>query len=255
MRRTIRLTGRKQLPRSCASVSMREVADKKVLTFTIADMHSFKGFPQSARIMVKLVENKQVELVDFGTLGHLKTAIDLKNQTYDDPTCQLRVANADGDRLGILLGSTRSWRLNSDHPEQQGGVRGLLNFLPAKIAPRTWKLNIEENAHPVIQIDDRIPNPKSWAKSDPIFVGTIMPAIMHQVFTDILDYENPEETDWMNDWLKWADALTPGNPPPAYPSENRERREWIDGMIDSFSQRHKLSDRIIDLLLDKGEDK
>jgi len=245
MRRSIRLTGRRQLPRSCVNVAMREVGGRKVLTMTIADSAAIKAFPANARVMVKLIETKQMELVDFGTLGNPKTAVELANQNYIDPSCQLRIANADEERLGVLLGSTQSWRLSSDDPEQTGGVRGLLNFLPAKIAPRTWKLNIEENSHPVIYIDNRIPDPRSWAKSDPVFVGTVMPAIIYQVFDDILSHDNPEDTEWMSDWLRWADGLMPGNVRPQQP-DIKDRRDWIDGLIDTFCQRHKLSDRIVD---------
>jgi hypothetical protein len=247
MRRTIRLTGRRQIPRSSVTVSMRDVAGKKVLILAIADPKVFKSFPSNARVMVKLIETKQMELIEFGSLGSLKYAIDLVNQDYVDPSCQLRLASVDGERLGVLLGSTQPWRLSSDHPEESGGVRGLLDFLPAKIAPRTWKLNIEENTHPVIQIDNRIPDPRWWAKNDPTFVATIMPAIIHQIFEDILSHDNPEETEWMNDWLRWADGLMPGNNAPEKATV-RDRREWIDGLIDTFCQRHKLSDRIIDHL-------
>jgi hypothetical protein len=251
MRRTIRLTGRRQLPRSCAAISIREVAGKKLLTFTIADQQALKGFPLGARLQVRLDENKQLELVDLGTLGAPKTAVELQNQSYIDPTCELRIAMADGDKLGLLLGSTRSWRLNSDSPEHVGGVRGLLNFLPGKIAPRTWKLNIDENAHPIIQIDSRIPDPRSWAKSDPVFVATIMPAIIHQIFDDILSHEAPQDTEWMKDWLQWADGLMPGRMLPEKPDVG-ERRDWINDLIDSFCNRHKLSDRIVDRLIGTG---
>ena len=247
MRRTIRLTGRKQLSRSSINLSLRDVAGKKILTLAIANPAAFKAFPSTARVMVKLIETKQMELVEFGTLGSLKSAVDLSNQDYSDPSCQLRIASADSTQFGVLLGSTRSWRLSSDAPEQAGSVRGILSFLPAKIAPRTWKLHIKEDTHPVIEIDNRIPDPRTWAKKDPIFVGTVMPAVIHQVFDDILSQENPEETEWMNDWLVWAERLMPGGNPPQ--SANiKERRDWIDGLIDTFCKRHKLSDRIIDHL-------
>lgn len=251
MRRTIRLTGRRQLDRKSAAIAIREVGGKKLLTFTFADEKAFKGFPASARLQVRLDENKQLELIDLGTVGSPKTAVELENQNYIDPTCMLRVAKADGENFGVLLGSTGSWRLQSDNPNQNGGVRGLLNFLPGKIAPRTWKLNIDENAHPIIQVDSRIPDPRSWAKSDPVFVGTIMPAVIHQIFDDILCHDNPQDFEWMRDWLQWADGLMTGEPLPEKP-DVAERRKWIDALIDSFCQRHKLSDRIVDQLLATG---
>jgi hypothetical protein len=230
MRRTIRLTGRRQLSRSSVNISLRDVAGKKVLILAIADRVIFKVFPSNARVTVKLIETKQMELVEFGALGNLKAAVDLANQDYNDPSCQLRIASADSARYGVLLGSTKSWRLISDGLQQDGSVRGILNFLPAKIAPRTWKLHIKEDTHPVIEIDDRIPDPRTWAKKDPIFVGTVMPAIIHQIFDDILSQDNPDETDWMNDWLRWAEGLMPGGNPPLK-ADIRERRIWIDGSV------------------------
>jgi hypothetical protein len=253
MRRTIRLTGRKELPRNSAAISLRDVGGKKLLTLTIQNPKTFKRFPQTARVEVRLIENKQMELVDFGALGALNNVVELGNQAFGDPSCQLRIASSATDNLGLLLGSTKSWRLNSDDPDKQGTVRGLLDFLPAKIAPRTWRLRIEENVRPLIEIDNRIPDPRAWAKSDPVFIGTIMPAIIHQLFDDILSHQSPEDTEWMNDWLRWADMLMAGNTPPPYPNEVRTRREWIDSLIDTFSRRHNLSDRIVDRLLEQGK--
>ncbi len=109
----------------------------------------------------------------------------------------------------------------------RSAARGM-DFNAAKIAPRTWRLRIEENVRPLIEIDNRIPDPGSWAKSDPVFIGTIMPAIIHQLFDDILSHQFPEDTEWMKDWLRWADTLMAGNIPPPYPNEVRTRREWIE---------------------------
>lgn len=249
MRRTIRLTGRRQLPVSCANVGMRDIGDKRVVTLAIADNNAFRGFPRSARITLKLVENKQMELLDFGTLDAPKAVADLKNPTFGDPSCQLRIADAGTNHLGILLGSTKPWRLESNKTPRQGGVRGILHFLPKDIAPRAWRLAIQENSHPVVEIDKRIPNPRSWAKSNPVFVAAVLPAIIQQVFEDVLSKPDPGDIEWMNDWLRWAETLMPGNPPPKSDADQNERSEWIEGLVDSFCRHHRLSDRIVDDLL------
>lgn len=245
MRRTIRLTGRKQLPVSCTNVAIRDIGAKKVVTLAIADKSAFRGFPQSARLTLKLVENKQMELLDFGTLGAPKPVADLKNLTFSDPSCQLRIADTGADHLGILLGNTNSWRLESDRAPKEGGVRGILRFLPKNIAPRAWRLDIQENAHPVVEIDERIPDPRSWARNNPVFVAAVLPSIIQMIFEDILSKPDPGDFAWMNDWLRWAEALMPGYPAPKHDSDHKERSEWIDRLIDSFCQRHRLSDRIV----------
>lgn len=253
MRRTIRLTGRKQLPVSCAKVAIREVGEKRVVTLAIADPNVFKGFPHSARIALKLVENKQMELLDFGTLGAPKAIVDLGNSTFSDPSCQLRVADTGADHLGILLGSTKPWRMETDRTPQQGGVRGILRFQPKDIAPRAWRLDIQENAHPVVEIDERIPDPRTWARNNPVFVAAVLPSIVQLIFEDILSKPDPADFEWMNDWLGWAQTLMPGYPPPKYDTDPKERSEWTDRLIDSFCQRHHLSDRIVNDMIREEE--
>lgn len=245
MRRAIRLTGRKQLPVSCVNVHVREVGDARVVTLDVADSRVFRSFPQDARLTLRLVENKQMELLDFGTIGSPKPIADLQSPVFGDPSCQLRVASTSPDHLGLLLGSTKPWRLNSDR-HQTGTVRGILRFQPMPIAPRAWKLDIQENAHPVVQIDDRIPDPRNWVRTNPVFVAAVLPSILQLVFEDILSNPAPTDTEWMGDWLRWADSLMPGYPPPAESAEPGERRDWIERLVDSFCQRHSLSDRIID---------
>lgn len=244
MRRAIRLTGRKQLPVSCVNVHIRDVGEGRVATLDIADPRAFRGFPRDARLTVRLAENKQIELLDFGTLADPKSIADLSNTGFGDPSCQLRVASANPDHIGLLLGSTKPWRLDSDKP-QSGTVRGILRFQPMPIAPRAWKLDIQENAHPVVQIDDRIPDPRNWVRNNPVFVAAVLPSILQLVFDDILSKPSPADTEWMNDWLRWADTLMPGYPPPADTADLEERRTWIERLIDSFCQRHSLSDRIV----------
>lgn len=211
----------------------------------------FKGFPANAHVTLRLVENKQMELLDFGTVGAPKAIAELENSSFGDPSCQLRVAVAEAgaDHLGLLLGSSRTWRLNSDRTPQQGSVRGILRFQPADIAPRAWKLDIQENAHPVVMVDKRISDPRTWAKTDPVFVACVLPAILHMVFDDILSNPDPADTEWMADWLRWADSLMPGNKPPEDHQDRKARHEWIEQLIESFCNRHRLSDRIVNELV------
>jgi hypothetical protein len=248
MRRTIRLTGRRQLPTSCANVRLKEVGDGRVLTFAIAEPAAFRNFPQSAHLTLKLVENKQMELLDFGALGSPKAVVDLKNNIFGDPSCQLRVAATGDDHLGLLLGSTKPWRLSSNEEPQQGSVRGILRFQPKNIAPRAWKLDIQENAHPIVLVDERIPDPKTWAKNNPVFIAAVLPSIVQLVFDDILSHQHPADVEWMSDWLRWADSLMPGYPPPQDHGDRVPLRDWIERLIETFCLRHRLSDRIVDQL-------
>lgn len=253
MRRRIRLTGRRQLSRSSVNVRVVVLPHKRLLTLGIVDPKPFQDFPNDAKLTIRLIENKIVELVDFGTLGAPRPACELKNSSFSAPSCQLRVASVDPERPGLLLGSTEPWTLQTDNDSEAGrSQKGILNFQPKNTAPRTWKLDIRENEYPVVYVDERIPDPRGWARNDPGFVSTALPSIIGEVFDEILDEDAPSDIDWMADWLRWADSLVPGKAPPPRETKRREKKEWIDDLVDTFCQRHRVADKLLAKLISDG---
>jgi hypothetical protein len=246
MRRRIRLTGRRQLDRTSASVRVADAAGRRLVTCTISDPREFSGFPSDSRLVVKLVENKLVELVQFGTLESPRVTAELRNPLFVAPSCQLRVVASDGQRRGLLLGSTDTWTLRGN--TYGGAEKGILLFLPAPIAPRVWKLDIRENDYPIVYLDERIPNASIWAKTDPTFTGAVLPAVIEQIFSDILEKDDEPDMPWMRDWLQWADLLVPGQKPP-YGQSAQDTENWIDGLIETFCRRHHVADRLIRALV------
>ena len=253
MRRRIRLTGRRQLSRSAVNVKVVILPHKRLLTLGIVDPKSFHDFPSESKVTVRLVENKIVELVDFGTLGAQRPAVELKNSSFSAPSCQLRVASTDADRPGLLLGSTDTWTLQTDNDSEVGrSKKGILNFQPKNTAPRTWKLDIRDNDYPVVYVDERIPDPRGWARTDPMFVSTSLPSILSEIFDEILDQDTPSDVDWMADWLRWADTLMTGKIPPSKDATRREKKDWIEDLVDTFCQRHRVADKLLAKLISDG---
>ena len=231
MRRRIRLTGRKQISKSDVTLKIIEIPGRRMLALTLADNRQFTKFSRDARVLVVLKENKLIELAEFGTLGALKTTAELKNAAFANPSCQLRIVAPDGQQLGMLLGSTDTWSLNADPMTHQTGKKGILCFQPDDIAPRAWKLDVRDDDYPVVYVDKRIPDTRTWVKTDPIFVGFVLPAIVAQVFDDIFQQTAEPDADWIKDWFAWADALMPGNKPP-FGATHRERKDWIELLIE-----------------------
>jgi hypothetical protein len=124
-------------------------------------------------------------------------------------------------------------------------------FQPFNIAPRIWKLDIREDDYPVVYIDNRIPDPRTWVRNDPIFVSCVLPAILKEVFDDILSSDTPPESGWAKDWLGWADTLMPGNAPPST-DDLKQKQAWISDLLDSFCQRHSLLELLVGKLRLEG---
>lgn len=250
MRRRIRLTGRKQLPRGSANVRVTDVSGRRLVTLTLSEPIEYDGFAPDSRLVVRLVENKLVELVQFGTLATPRITAELHNSAFVAPSCQLRVVASDGQRRGLLLGSTDTWTLRGDSDDS--AQKGILLFKPGPTAPRTWKLAIQENDYPIVYVDKRIPHASTWAKSDPTFVGAVLPMIIAQIFDDILEQTEEPDIPWMQDWLRWADGLMHGQKPP-YGQGSDEIDNWIGGLVDGFCSRHRVSEKLVKSLVGEEE--
>jgi hypothetical protein len=244
MRRRIRLTGRKQLSRSSVSAKMLEVGGEPVVTLNINDLNAFSSFPSDARILLRLSENKLFELLDFGTIGKPRLSQSLSFKHFVAPSCQLRIVSSAGDRHGLLLGSTDNWTLYADDGQNTQAQKGILLFMSAKIAPRPWLLEIRSDEYPIVYIDHRVPDARSWAGNNPIFLNCVLPTVISQVFHEILALPDSSDAQWVEDWKKWADELMRGSKPPVFGDAN-EKKDWVEKLVDSFCQKHHLSDNLI----------
>jgi hypothetical protein len=219
---------------------------------TVADRNAFQHLPPQAKVSLKLVENKRVEILDFGPLQRLVATTELPEH-FTAPTCQLRVADPGLKAKGILLASTDAWTLKGDDPENQENSKGILQFLADDTAPQSWKLEIRESDYPLVRIDKRIPNAAMWARNDPIFVATALPIVVRQIFEEILDGTFTEDAPWVVDWLKWAAVFMSTEVPPIG-GEESDRADYIERLVDSFCARHNLADQLLQAVEPEDQD-
>ncbi len=245
MRKRIRLTGRRQLARSSVDVKVAKIGDKTIVSMTIADTKAFSKMPETARVKLRLFENKNSETLEFGTLGKLKITAEIVSGAFSAPSCQLRVVATDAGKTGLLLASTDNWTLRTGNDDGTGTAsEGILDFQPSDIAPRVWKLGLREDEHPIVYVDKSIPDSRTWVRNDPIFLSCVLPAIVKEIFDDILSSSAGFEQDWVKDWLGWADTLMPGKAPP-WNEGPRQKSEWVGDLLDSFCQRHGMLDLLV----------
>lgn len=251
MRRQIRLTGRKQLPRSSVDVRMLSaehsgaVKSLPVVGLTIVKPQFYDDFPRSARIRLRLVENKFAETLEFGTLGNPRVAVDLEHTAFRVPSCQLRIVASDSGKKGRLLGSTNTWNLSTDDDSAESTPNeSILLFQPQNLGQRAWKLHICDNDYPVVYVNERIANCRAWAKADPVFLNCVLPEVVRQVFIEIFENQLYSDQLWAEHWLTWADDFISGTD--LQPKVDLTHREiWIDELIESFCKTHKLNEKLL----------
>ena len=245
MRKRIRLTGRKQLPRSSVEVKVFETERGKLVSLTIPKGNHFARFPASARVKLRLLENKFIETLEFGTLGDLNPTAEIEHGGFSAPSCQLRIVATEQSNKGLLLGSTDTWTLRTGGEDRDGtGSESILLFQPHDIAPRVWKLEVRDDDYPIVYIDKKILDGRTWVRNDPVFGSCVLPAIIRELFDEILNDEFTQEQAWAKDWLSWADTLMPGKAPPKS-GVREDKQMWISDLIDSFCNRHGMLQMLV----------
>ncbi len=240
MRRRIRLTGRKQIPASSFQVS--SVAGTGGFKFNIQDESIFDGFDGTAKVRLRLVENKVAEVIELGTVSHPSAVVGAASHRFHAPACQLRVVAA-GENAGLILGSTDTWTMKVGGDED-ARAEGILHFQRRDQAPIVWSLDIREDDHPVVYLDNSIPDTTSWARSNPVFAALVFPAILHRIYSEILASHCNRDMDWVRDWEQLALQLVPGQKLP-YEAEPADIEDWISLITESFSRQHRLLERLI----------
>ena len=255
MRRQIRLTGRKQLPRSSVDIRMLsakhsgKVKSLPVVGLTIVKPQFYDNFPRSARIRLRLIENKFAETLEFGTLGNPRVTVDLEHTAFRVPSCQLRIVASDLGKKGRLLGSTNTWNLSTDDDSAESTQNdAILLFQPQDLGQRAWKLHIRDSDYPVVYVNERVANCRAWAKADPVFLNCVLPEVVRQVFIEIFQNQLHSDQLWAQHWLTWAEDFISGTD--LQPITDLTHREiWIDELIESFCKTHKFNEKLLQHLI------
>lgn len=238
MRRTIRLTGRKQLPLNAVDLSLDMATAQTIASLIVIDNKVLGDFPANTELKLKFTENKFVETVSFGPIKNLKKKVALARENFQAPSCQIRLVSRTGEN-GKLLASTKSWTYKID-----AETDGILLFQAGATKPLSWRLQIRDEERPILYVDERIENSALWAKSDPIFLSSVFPSVIREIFRKIIDDQIRPEDGWKVEWLRWSDQLMPGERMPIT-DDAMERDHWIDKLVDSFGAKHKLDEKVL----------
>lgn len=248
MRRTIGYTGRKKLDRSDVDVKLEETENGKRVSLVLANHSAFDSMPTTCRVNLRLFEGQYSENITFGTLGEVRNGVEpveLENhEAFSAPSAQLRLVEAEGERCGLVRGSTNRWRLRMEGEDSGGEASsGILPLRRMNIAPQVWILDIQENSYPTLYIDASIHDPYSWAESNTVFASCVLPVVVRDVFNEIFDLYSDTGQQWVTDWIDWAEDLLKTNFDPNATDE--DRKEWIEDLIKAFCRQHNFLGKLI----------
>lgn len=239
MRKTINLTGRRNIPTNAVGVQLIGAQPQRV-RFEIAQAFHFNRFPRRAKIKLKFRENKGIETVDFGPYRCLDQATErVLTKQFSRPSCQFFVIEVGRNKRGLILGSSRKWTLSAAEPDGAGSdPRGILQFAVGN-SECVWELDFPEQGFPIIYLDSSIPDAKGWAKNDPIFRGLVLPEVVRRIFGRICDTEDPTEVSWMRKWIDWAHGVYDGEFPSEH-SSSVDKEQWIGHVVTGFAHKNGL---------------
>ena len=219
----IALTGRKDLPQSAFNFDWENTNSGATCIFQILDSTCVDGFPRQSRVRVLMTENKNVYVVDFGTLGNLKASENIGNISLNDVKPELRIVSADSETEGLLLGSVKLPK-----SDKTGSADGILHFQKKDTTPLLWDLEINEVDFPVLFLNEEIDDCVNWVQSDPVFLGAVFPVVIERVFTKIFDSDSGQDDGWMAQWILWAEQSMGCDKFPASGTDDRGVLEdWL----------------------------
>lgn len=245
MQRNIKLTGRRDIPLNTFSIEVIKKERTIDVKLSLENKSYFKQFTESGKVLLMLTENKITEHINFGFLNNLDTTKTLSTDFFRAPSCHLRIVSVDENLIGLVLGSSKRW--TQDFYEQdsnRSNGHGILLFQPRAIAPRTWKLEIRDDEHPVLYIDEEIPEPTEWARRDPVFRSIVLPTVVERIFHHLLSNDENDDFEWVEEWYQWADVLLPDTPRPKH-ADRPEIENWVDQLVDSFCRRASLHQQLL----------
>ncbi len=263
MKRSLNFTGRQKIQRRKITVLLnRKNGAARSFTATF-DLSEFQ-LPNDARVYFEAYHRTDQRRYSFGTVGakstpHDTSLVDLART--ENLKFRLLVVDERGT-YGLVL--AQADRIS---PIPEGERKPILPVdFSRDLGQQIWKVEYTgDGGAPVLYVTRSLPNIQSFAKSDPLFLFFVYPAVIrevlaHMVFVDgISDVDDPE-ADWHAEWLQFARMILSGCAPPRVldprDEENFDEEEvekWINSVVEEFCSSRREWPQLISKL--EGEER
>ena len=234
--------GRKRVARSCIEISVQD-GDPRTFNATIDLGESFWA-PEAAVVLeATCAGSSHVQRYDCGTAGsiHQPRNLELDGLHGQNVFFSLKLIDR-SHRFGRLLGVAENIRPVTTGKQTVSGRRGILPVEPCSLGQQLWRLEFRE--HDVfLLVNKDVPGLSENMRADPVFLSLIYPQVMRQILTRAIDEgaDPDEDSDrWPVLWLAFGRKLHPGHEEPPTGDDRDAAGNWMEEVVDSFSQAHRL---------------
>lgn len=246
MKRAFNYTGRKAIPSSAVSVTVNDDTTDRIPTFDIelAGMTEL-GLEPDHRVIVEPYVGVGSMRFDCGTIGAPALPDDRRLTDIDQGAgVRFRVLVIDEatDPCRIVASGVISAATEADDENKRSILR--LNET-ASLGERAWRLDLQGDAIPELQINSKMIGFKSKLLSDPFVQGLVLPAVVGELVNELLRGSADDGCDWVTAWTPYAESLA-GRPLPE--EDDGDFDAFVDDCVQEFCNQHRFAHRVTEIL-------
>lgn len=236
-------TGRKRIQNSMVNINLIFKEPAPPAFDAHLDLKTL-SLPSDATIYIEAYRNTSRQRFLCGSVKAFALPEDrtLTEVDLDGPILfRIKVVDHSG-KNGRLLASAE--RLKALNETDDSGQDYLLKVSKRNLGKTPWKLTFSEDYRPELMFNLFIPDAINLIKTDHLFKGLVLPPVIREVYTHIFLVcgGSFDPDSWQQKWLDFGHQTTGSEPHD--PSDSTAVADWIDDMVETFSDKHALLDNL-----------
>jgi hypothetical protein len=249
VKRAFNYTNRKPIPAAAVKVVVNDDTPDGIPTFDV-DLTGLAGLGLDPDHHVILEPYVGVPSMRFecGTIGAPAVPPDRRLTDIDQGAgvrFRVLVIDKTTDPCRIVAAGVVSAGDEPDDEQKRSILR--LNETAA-LGERAWKLDLQGDAIPELQINSKMPGFKSRLLNDPFVQALVLPAVVGELVGELLRGAADDECPWKVSWLSYAEGLAGRSSP----DEEDDFDDFIEDCVQGFCDQHRFAHRVTEIL--KGND-
>ena len=247
----LNFTGRLKIDKKHAIVRVNKDASGPYYELNL-QLGSYKKLPKAALVFLEAYRKLEMMRFDIGTVASL---IDLpldKRRLSDFSSVagikfRVKVTNPDTDAAGLLLAEADGLKPDAD---DEGRISLIQIVGDEKMGQTPWELefNPTDPDIPTLHVNEKIGGKQLADKA--IFRALVMPAVVRQVFTQLVLHGVTDEIDhWSKLWSLMATEILKQPDVPKSSCDDGilgdPETEWVNNATNAFANKRQLVERFM----------